>query len=78
MVNLDFITWDKYREWKDQYNSWKDKECDFNGVESISRFNYLLAKGLREKIFTRDMASELSGMYISEFSEDLITKKFSF
>lgn len=78
MVNLDFINWEKYHEWKEQYNSWKDKECDFNGIESVSRFKYLLAKGLRESIFSKDMASELSGMYISEFSEDLITKKFSF
>ena len=78
MANLDYITWDKFHEWKEQYHSWRDKESDFNGVETVSRFNYLLAKGLRENIFTKDMASELSGMYISEFNDDLINKKFSF
>ncbi|AZB34257.1 helix-turn-helix domain-containing protein [Chryseobacterium bernardetii] len=77
MVNLDFISWNKYHEFKELYNSWKDKESDF-GDETISRFDYLIAKGLREKIFSKDMASELSGISISQFNEDLINRKFSF
>lgn len=77
MVNLDFISWNKYHEFKELYNSWKDKESDF-GDETISRFDYLIAKGLRENIFSKDMASELSGVSISQFNEDLINRKFSF
>lgn len=78
IMSIGLISWERYNEWKDLYNSWKEKDLCYQGIERVSRFNYLIAKGLRENIFTKDMASELSGINISEINEDLINRKLSF
>ncbi|WP_413998063.1 helix-turn-helix domain-containing protein [Flavobacterium sp. W1B] len=78
MLNLDILTWEKYNIWKEQYYSWRDKECEFSGRESVSRFNYLIAKGLRENSFSKSVASELSGMPISKLNNNSFTKEFLF
>lgn len=78
MVNVRLISWEKYREWRDMYNSWTQKESEYNGKENIGRFNYLLAKGLREGLLSKDLASELSGIPISKLSSNSINKEFLF
>lgn len=78
MLNLDILSWEKYHIWKEQYYLWRDKESEFSSRESISRFNYLLAKGLRENLFSKSVASELSEMPISKLSNNSFTKEFLF
>lgn len=78
MVNVKMISWDKYRQWKEQYNCWTDKECDYSGREKAGRFNYLLAKGLREGLLSKDLASEISNIPISQLSENAFNKEFLF
>lgn len=78
MVNVNLISWEKYRQWKDMYNSWTQKESEYDGKENIGRFNYLLAKGLREGLLSKDLASELSGIPISKLSSNSINKEFLF
>ena len=77
ILSLGLIGWDKYQEWKELYDSWKDKNIDYDdNTERVSRFNYLLAKGLNEKLFTKSKASQLSGMSINELSRESFTTKF--
>lgn len=78
MVNVKLISWDKYRQWKEQYSSWTDKESDYSGREKAGRFNYLLAKGLREGLLSKDLASEISNIPIAQLSENAINKEFLF
>lgn len=77
MVSLEFIEWEKYQEWKELYYSWKDKDIAYEDTERVSRFNYLLAKGLNEKLFSKSMASQLSGMTISALSRESFTTEFT-
>lgn len=76
MLSLDLIEWGKYQEWKEIYDSWKDKDVHYEGTERASRFNYLLAKGLNEKLFSKSMASQLSGMTISALSRESFNTEF--
>jgi len=78
MVNVRLISWDKYHQWKEQYNSWTDKESDYSGREKTGRFNYLLAKGLREGLLSKDLASEISNIPISKLNDDAVNKEFLF
>lgn len=78
MVNVRLISWDKYKQWKEMYRSWTDKESEYNGRENVSRFNYLLAKGLREGLITKDLASELSDIPMSKLSSSAINQEFLF
>lgn len=78
MVNVRLISWDKYKQWKEMYKSWTDKESEYNGRENVSRFNYLLAKGLREGLITKDLASELSDIPMSKLSSSAINQEFLF
>jgi len=78
MANVRLITWEKYKEWKDIYRSWTDKDIEYNGREKVSRFNYLLAKGLREGLITKDLASELSDIPMSKLSNSAINQEFLF
>lgn len=77
MVSIDFITWDKYHEWVELYYSWRNKDDGYNGRESVSRFDYLLARALRERKITDDKASELMQMPISYLRNDYLKKEFS-
>jgi Zn-dependent peptidase ImmA (M78 family)/DNA-binding Xre family transcriptional regulator len=80
MVNIKLINWDKYRQWKEMYISWteKDEENEHSGRENAGRFNYLLAKGLRENLLSKDLACELSGIPISKLSNNSLNKEFKF
>ncbi|CAA0163246.1 conserved hypothetical protein [Tenacibaculum maritimum] len=77
MVSVGFITWDKYREWVELYHSWRDKEANYNGRETVSRFDYLLARALRERKITDNKASELMKMPISYLRNNYLSKEFS-
>ena len=77
MVSIGFITWSKYHEWVDLYYSWRDKEANYNGRESVSRFDYLLARALREGKITDDKASELIKKPISYLRNNYLSKQFS-
>lgn len=76
ILSLGLIDWDKYQEWKELYDSWKDKNIHLEDTERVSRFDYLLAKGLNEKLFSKSKASELSGMSITGLSRESFTTKF--
>lgn len=77
MVSVGFITWDKYHEWVDLYHSWRGKETDYNGRESVSRFDYLLARALRERKITDSKASELVKMPITDLRNNYLSKEFA-
>ncbi|MFC0428188.1 helix-turn-helix domain-containing protein [Chryseobacterium scophthalmum] len=77
ILSLGLIGWEKYQEWKDQYDSWKDKDIPHEDTERVSRFNYLLAKGLNEKLFSKSKASQLSGMTITALSRESFTTEFT-
>lgn len=76
IVSLGLIGWDKYHEWKDLYNSWRDKDISYEGIERVNRFHYLLAKGLNENLFSKSVASQLSGMSIKVLSSNSFSKEF--
>lgn len=76
ILSLELIGWEKYQEWKELYDSWKDKDIQYEGTERVSRFNYLLAKGLNEKLFSKSMASQLSGMTVSALSRESFSTEF--
>ncbi|KAA5535611.1 helix-turn-helix domain-containing protein [Paenimyroides baculatum] len=78
MVNIRLISWEKYKQWKEIYREWTDKESEYAGRENVSRFNYLLAKGLREELITKDLASDLSGIPMSNLSSNAINQEFLF
>ncbi len=78
MVNVRLITWEKYHQWKEMYRSWSDKDSEYSGRENVGRFNYLLAKALREGLITKDLASELSEMPMSQLSSSSINQEFLF
>lgn len=77
ILSLGLIGWEKYQEWKDQYDSWRDKDIPHEDTERVSRFNYLLAKGLNEKLFSKSKASQLSGMTITALSRESFTTEFT-
>ena len=60
------------------YRSWSDKDSEYSGRESAGRFKYLLAKGLREGLITKDLASELSEIPMSQLSSSSINQEFLF
>ncbi|GAA0740466.1 XRE family transcriptional regulator [Gaetbulibacter jejuensis] len=76
MVSVNFISWEKYHEWKELYYSWKNKDNTYYGTESVSRFDYLLARALREKKITEAKASELTRIPISTLKNDYLNKEF--
>lgn len=78
LVNINIVGWEKFNEWKEQYQYWNDKSVSFIGQERTSRFDYLLAKGLRENLFSKSVASELSGIPISKLKDEWEAKKFVF
>ncbi len=77
MVSVNFISWEKYHEWVELYYSWRDKETNYAGKESVSRFDYLLARALRERKITDDKASELMKMPITFLRNNYLRKEFS-
>ncbi|WP_182649170.1 ImmA/IrrE family metallo-endopeptidase [Myroides sp. WP-1] len=76
IVNVGVVGWDKYKEWKELYMSWKDKDSPYEGVERVSRFNYLLAKGLNEELLSKSVASQLSGLPVKVLSNNSFSKEF--
>lgn len=72
MVNVGLINWNTYNSWKATYNSWENKESEYGGVENTGRFNYLLAKGLREQKISKGMASKLSNLPITKLKKEFI------
>lgn len=76
IVSLEIINWEKYYEWKNLYDTWKNKDISYNSNEKVSRFNYLLAKGLREELFSDSVASQLSGIPISVLRRNSFSKEF--
>lgn len=76
IVSLEIISWEKYYEWKSLYDTWKDKDISYSSNERVSRFNYLLAKGLREELFNDSVASQLSGIPISVLRSNSFSKEF--
>jgi Zn-dependent peptidase ImmA (M78 family)/DNA-binding XRE family transcriptional regulator len=75
MASINFISWDKYHEWKELYFSWKNKDVDYFGNETVSRFDYLLARALREEKISYSKASELIQKPISELKSEYLFKK---
>lgn len=76
IVNVKLISWDKYYEWKEMYNSWTDKDSEYSGRENVGRFNYLLAKGLREELISKGLACELSNIPMSQLNT--LNQQFKF
>ncbi len=76
MVSVGFISWDKYHEWVELYYSWRDKDANYVGRETVSRFDYLLARALRERKITDDGASELMKMPITDLRNNYLSKEF--
>lgn len=78
MVNIKMISWDKYNEWLEIYRSWRGIEAEYAGKENVNRFNYLLAKALREGLISKDLASELSEIPMSKLNNSAINQEFKF